>query len=153
LYGCSAPYNYGCVGNVALLRRVTGDPAGASEMNAEALAGLDARLGREHHYSLTIAMNLASDYAELGRLDKARELGQKTFESLRSRLGADHPATLVCAANLAMDMTAAGDDAAGSALREDTLARYVATQGIQNPDTKAAMEGRRLDPDFDPPPI
>ena len=35
-------------------------------MNERALAGLDQRLGLEHHYSLTVATNLASDLFALG---------------------------------------------------------------------------------------
>ena len=152
-YGAEHPYNYGCIGNLALLKRVSGDAAGARKLNVEALAGLDARLGRDHHYTLTVATNLASDLAELDSAEEARDLGVDTHDRLKALLGEDHPATLGCAANLALDMMAAGDDAGGRALQAETFALYRKTLGDANPDTVVAMAGGRLDPDFDPPPI
>ena len=52
--------------NLAMLRRLTGDPAEARRLNETALAGLDARLGRDHLFYLTTALNLASDLAGHG---------------------------------------------------------------------------------------
>jgi tetratricopeptide (TPR) repeat protein len=157
-YGPDHPYNYGCIGNVALLKRVTGDADEARRLNSQALDGLDATLGRDHHYTLTVATNLASDLAALDSVRKARELGEDTCARLTALLGADHPATLGCAANLALDVIASGDADAGRTLQEDTIARYKAMLGEANPDTVVALAGRepggsRLDPDFDPPPI
>ena len=54
------------MGNLAILRRLTGDPAEARRLDETALAGLDARLTRDHLFSLTVAVNLASDLAVLG---------------------------------------------------------------------------------------
>jgi tetratricopeptide (TPR) repeat protein len=153
VYGPDHPYNYGCIGNMALLKRVIGDAGEARELNSRALAGLDATLGRDHHYTLTVATNLASDHAALGHVGKARELGEDTLSRLTSLLGADHPATLGCAANLALDMIATGDDATGGALREETNARYLSVLGEKNPDAIVALAGGRLDPDFDPQPV
>jgi hypothetical protein len=65
----------------------------------------------------------------------------------------DHPHTLGCAANLAVDLIASGGEDAGKALRHQTLRRYEETQGPDFPDLLVAAEGKRLDPDFDPPPI
>lgn len=152
-YGPEHPYNYGCLGNLALLRRVMGDADEARQMNSGALVGLDARLGRDHHYALTVATNLASDLAALGLAREARDLGEDTLPRLTALLGADHPATLACAANLALDVIATGDRGGGRTLREETLARYRQTLGDEDPDTVVATRGGRLDPDFDPPPI
>ena len=63
VYGEDHPYNHGCLSNLALLRRVTGDPATARALDEQALAGLTARLGKDHHFTLSVAMNLASDFA------------------------------------------------------------------------------------------
>jgi len=153
VYGQEHPYNFGCLGNLALLKRVTGDAAEALRLNSEALAGLDRRLGRDHHYALAVATNMASDLAELGRLDEARELGEDTLGRLRALLGTDHTVTLGCAANLALDLTATGNEEAGRALHDDTLAHYRHTFPDQHPDTVAMLEGRRIDPDFDAPAI
>jgi tetratricopeptide (TPR) repeat protein len=152
-YGAEHPYSYGCIGNLALLKRVSGDAAEARKLNMEALEGLDARLGRDHHYTLTVATNLASDLAALDRAEEARDLGVDTHARLKALLGEGHPATLGCAANLALDMMADGDDAGGQALQAETFDLYRKTLGDTNSDTVAAVAGGRLDPDFDPPPI
>ena len=152
VYGADHPYNYGCIGNVALLKRVIGEPGEALELNERALAGFDASLGRDHHYTLTVATNLASDFAALGRLREARDLGEDTLARLIALLGVEHPATLGCAANLALDMLATGDTTAGDALQEETNARYRQALGEKNPDAMVARAGGRLDPDFDPQP-
>lgn len=151
-YGAEHPYNYGCVGNLALLKR-RGDPGEARKLNSEALTGLESRLGRDHHYTLTVATNLASDLAGLDLAEEARELGADTHARLKALLGENHPATLGCAANLALDMISAGDETGGQQLRAVTIDRYHRILGDSNPDTMAAMVGERLDPDFDPPPI
>jgi tetratricopeptide (TPR) repeat protein len=152
-YGLEHPYYYGSQGNLALLKRVTGDAPGARELDEYALNGLDARLGRDHHYSLTVAMNLATDLAELGLPQKARALGEDTLPRLQALLGEDHPQALGCAANLALDRIAAGDIAAGEELQKEALERYRQTLPNDHPDAVVALEYRRLDPDFDPPPI
>jgi tetratricopeptide (TPR) repeat protein len=152
-YGPEHPYNYGCLGNQALLQRVMGNSAKARELNMSALAGLEARLGRDHHYTLTVATNLASDLAALGFPEEARDLGLDTHSRLTALLGPDHPSTLGCAANLALDMIASGDEPGGLVLQESTIARYRSALTDQHPDTVVAVSGGRLDPDFDPPPI
>jgi tetratricopeptide (TPR) repeat protein len=152
-YGADHPYNYGCQGTLAVLKRVTGNAAAARKLNEDALEGLDARLGRDHHYSLIVAMNLASDLAVLGLPQEARALGEDTLSRLRALLGDDHPQALGCAANLALDRIQSGDPAAGEELRQDTLRRYEETLPGDHPDAVVASAGMRLDPDFDPPPI
>src|SRR5260370_1400902 len=122
-YGAEHPYNYGSQGNLALLKRVTGDAAAARKLDEQAMKGLDARLGRDHHYSLTVAMNLASDLAVLGLPAEARALGADTLPRLQALLGEDHPQALGCAANLALDRIAAGDATAGEELQKEALER------------------------------
>jgi len=153
VYGDQHPYYHGCAGNLALLRRERGDAAGARELDEVSLAGLDARLGRDHHYPLTVATNLASDLAVLGDTHAARELGEDTLQRLRVLLGDDHPMTLGCAANLSIDLRKDGAEGDADALSEDTLDRYYRTLGPEHLDAKVAKLGRRLDFDFDPPPI
>jgi tetratricopeptide (TPR) repeat protein len=153
VYGEDHPYNYGCLGNLALLRRTTGALVEARELDQQALEGLTAGLGADHHFTLSVAMNLASDLAVLGLPLEARRLGEETLPKLSALLGPDHPHTLGCAANLALDLMATGDEDAGKALQEQTLKRYEETQGSDFPDIVVAAEGNRLDPDFDPPPI
>ncbi|PZS22593.1 MAG: cytochrome C [Pseudonocardiales bacterium] len=153
VYGADHPYNHGCAGNLALLLRLRGDLVGARRLNEACLDGLDAKLTRDHHYPLTVATNLASDIAALGDAAGARELGEDTLARLRPLLGEDHPLTLGCAVNLAVDMRTHGAEEQATRLREDTLERYRSTLGPAHPDTVVAAEGRRLDFDFDPPPV
>lgn len=152
-YGESHPYNYGCMSNLALLKRVTGDPAAARELDEKALKGLDNGLGRDHHFTLSTAMNLASDLAVLGHSREARVLGEDTLPRLTTLLGGTHPHTLGCAANLALDIMATGDEDAGKELHGETLRLFADTYGNEFPDLVVAARGDRLDPDFDPPAI
>ncbi len=153
IYGPDHPYNFGCLGNLALLRRVSRAVTEARKLNEDALALLYKALGRDHFYSITIAVNLASDLAGLWHTAAARALGQDTLDRSRQVLGPDHPITLGCAANLVLDLEA--EKAAGEAaeLRSGTMDRYALTLGSDHPDVLAAEVGRRLDFDFDPPPI
>jgi hypothetical protein len=153
VYGPDHPYNHGCAGNLALLLRKRGDLANARQLNEKCLAGLDATLTRKHHYPLTVATNLASDIAGLGDAAVARDLGEDTLTRLRALLGENHPLALGCAANLSIDMKTLGAADQAAKLREDTLERHRRTLGPTHSDTVAATEGRRLDFDFDPPPI
>jgi tetratricopeptide (TPR) repeat protein len=153
VYGADHPYNYGCMSNLALLRRVTGDPVAARELDEKALEGLTNGLGQDHHFTLSVAMNLASDFSAQGNPREARRIGEETWPRLSALLGADHPHALGCAANLALDLMASGDEAAGRSLQEKTLGLYEQAQGPDFPDTVVAAAGKRLDPDFDPPPI
>jgi tetratricopeptide (TPR) repeat protein len=153
IYGEAHPYNYGCHGNLALMRRVSGDPAQARELNEMALDGLRQRLGFDHLYPLTIATNLASDLAALNETAKARELGEDTLERLRPLMGNAHPLTMGCAANLVVDLRAEGADEQAEQLYQETMRRYDDTLGLDHPDAVNAAAGKRLDFDFDPPPI
>ncbi|MEU5877108.1 FxSxx-COOH system tetratricopeptide repeat protein [Spirillospora sp. NPDC047279] len=153
VYGEEHPYNQGCIGNLALLSRVSGNLREARRLNEGALAGLRERLGDDHHYTLTVATNLATDYYEMGDTERARQVGEETLERLRPLLGDDHPMTLGCAANLTVDLRETGAAEKADQLFETTLAAYERTLGPKHPDTVVARKQRRLDFDFDPPPI
>jgi tetratricopeptide (TPR) repeat protein len=153
IYGTDHPYTYACSGNLALIRRQAEDAENAKVLDEESLAGLDARLGRDHDYSLTAAMNLASDLSALGETAQARELGEDTLSRLRTLMGEGYPLTLVCALNLSLDLRAEGATEDADRLVAETLDRYAAIVGREHPDVKAVTEGRRLNSDFDPPPI
>lgn len=152
-YGEDHPFNYGCMGNLALMRRVTKDYVGARELNEKALDGLTRSVGENHHYTLTVAMNLASDHAKLEDWQDARRIGEETWPRLITLLGETHSRTLGCAANLALDMMKTGDVEAGKELQDKTLRLFESTYGRDFPDVVVASTGERLDPDFDPPAI
>ena len=153
VYGAGHPYTYGCLTNLALLKRATRDAAAARDLDQQAFQGLTAGLSENHHYTLTAAMNLASDLAALGQLTEALALGEVTLQRLTELLGPTHAHTLGCAANLALDMIAAGDEEGGKELQGTTLRLLAKTYGENSPDYEAAASGDRLDPDFDPPAI
>jgi hypothetical protein len=154
VYGPDHPYNLGVIGNFALLLRVTEDVPAAYELNRQALAGLQQRLSRDHHYTLTVATNLASDLAGLGDTKAAMELGLDTWQRLRRLLDDDHPLTVGCAANYRLDCEAEGDEETAARLDDEIKHLYVNTIGLDHPDAKAAVvDRRRLDFDFDPPPV
>jgi len=153
VYGATHPYNYGCTGNLALLRRLTEDPEEARRLNEFALAELDAKLTRDHLFSLTVAVNLASDLALLGHTAEARALGADSMTRLVDLLGEDHPLTLSCALNLALDLRADGASEEAATLSDATTSRCARTLGLNDPLTQAATAGSRVDVDFDPPPI
>ncbi|HEY1701797.1 MAG TPA: FxSxx-COOH system tetratricopeptide repeat protein, partial [Trebonia sp.] len=152
-YGQEHPYVYGCLGNLALMKRVTGDPAGARELSERAVAGLTAGLGEAHQFTLAAAMNLAGDFAELGERERARRIGEESLPRLTALLGPDHWHTLSCANNLALDLRATGEEEAGKQLREETLRRFRDNFGDDFPEVVVVDAGGRLDPDFDPPAI
>lgn len=118
-----------------------------------ALAGLDTCLGRDHDISLVIAVNLASDLAELGELRAARALGEDTHRRVKRVLGATHPLTLGAAANLSLDLRADGASEAAAELSAEVMRGYAETLSLNHPDALTAAEGRRLDFDFDPQPL
>jgi len=152
VYGPAHPYNYGCMGNLALLRRLAGDSAEARRLNEIALAGLDERLTRNHLFSLTVALNLASDLATAGDASAARALGEDCLRRLTELLGNDHPLTLGCASNLVLDLRADGADEEAELLSAKTQAGFERFPATEHPLTGRGT-GSRLDFDFDPPPI
>ena len=153
VYGATHPYHYGCMTNVALLRRVTGDAAKARELDEAAFRGLTSALGPGHHFTLTAAVNLASDLAALGQPAEARAIGEDALQRLTTLLGLAHSHTLGCASNLALDRIAVGDEEVGKELRGKTLRLLADTYGEYSSDYVAAVSGDRLDRDLDPPAI
>jgi tetratricopeptide (TPR) repeat protein len=153
VYGPDHPYNHGCTVNLAMLLRARGDAEAARELDEKSLAGLVDGLGHDHHYTLICALSLASDLASLGNAGAARELGEDSLSRLRQLLGENHPMTIACAANLVHDLRADGSGEEADRLAADTLARYDRVLGLDHPDAMAFLDNRRLDFDFDPPPI
>ncbi|MFA1539805.1 FxSxx-COOH system tetratricopeptide repeat protein [Actinomadura monticuli] len=153
VYTREHPYFHACAGNLALLRRITGDPEVARKIDEDALAGLELKLGRNHHYSLTVAINLASDLADVGEVEAAYRLCSGTLRRLRALLGDDHPTSLSAAANTVAHLRALGRDEEAAELSVGIEEGYRRTLTLDHPDAQVFLEGRRLDADFDPPPI
>ncbi|MEU3166782.1 FxSxx-COOH system tetratricopeptide repeat protein [Streptosporangium sp. NPDC006930] len=153
VYGADHPYTNACEGNLAILHRLRGDLAKARALNEKARDALIAKVGRNHHYPLSCAISLQSDLAAMGESDSARELGEDTLGLLRKLLGENHFLSLACAGNLALDLRATGAEKEADLLYADTMRRYERPLEIGHPDALLASEGRRIECDFDPPPI
>ena len=152
VYGADHPFWYAIRGNLALVLRLSGDAPRARELHETSVDRLNVLLGADHPYTLTCAMGLASDLAATGDLQEAQRQGQDTLDRIRKTLWPDHPMTLACATNVAVDLQAMGHETEARQLRSDTLERYAGTLGNQHPAAQAALSGKRLDFDFDPPP-
>jgi len=153
VFGEEHPYSLACAGNLAILHRSRGDVATARRLNERVTQSLIAKVGQEHHYPLTCAISLQSDLAALGEITRACELGEQTLTRLRALFGESHFLSLSCAANLVLDLRAAGEKERAELLYDDTMRRYERPLEASHPDALLASEGRRIDCDFDPPPI
>ena len=121
-------------------RQLAAAAAEAAKAAAAKTVGLDARLGRDHDISLVIALNLASDLAELGEIGAARTLGEDTLRRVKKVLGATHPLTLAAAANLSLDLRADGASEAAMELSAETQRGYEQTLSLNHPDALVAAE-------------
>ena len=114
-----APYNYGCIGNLAVLRRLAGDPTGPpAERDGAGRAGprLTATISsRSPSPSTSPATSRRSVTHEA-----ARALGEDSLARLTRLFGDDHFLTLSCAANLALDLRADGAAEEARAFRPTT---------------------------------
>ncbi|NRQ33605.1 tetratricopeptide repeat protein [Nonomuraea sp. NN258] len=153
VFGEEHPYSHACLLNLALLHRLQGDPAHARQIDERERAWLAERLGARHDYVLRFAMNLQSDLAALGEFDAARRLGTETLQQLSDNLSADHYFSLACAANLSIDLRETGAQQESDRLYLDTLAKFTQLLEEDHPDVEAVVGRRRLDMDFDPPPL
>jgi tetratricopeptide (TPR) repeat protein len=153
VYAPDHPYWYSLRGNLALALRISGDALRAREIHETSIARLKVLLGDDHPYTLTCAMGLASDLAAAGDVSAARSVGQDTMERLGRVLWLDHPMSLECSINLALDLRADGHEAEADQLRSDAIERYARALGSHHPRVKAALDGQRLDFDFDPLPF
>ncbi|WP_232425581.1 FxSxx-COOH system tetratricopeptide repeat protein [Pseudofrankia inefficax] len=149
--GADHPYTHGNLLNLALVRRQENNLAEARELLEKALAGLTRSLGPEHHYTLTCVTNLATAVSESGDVEAAQRMGESTLTHFRSLLGPNHPHTLVCATNYSLDLRQLGRAAEADDLYAETIDRYQKVLGKEHPDVLAAMNGARLDFDFEPP--
>lgn len=153
VYGQDHPYTYGCMVNLALHARESGNFDQARSLDDDALEGLRAKLGPDHHYTLIAAVNVATDLAASGRLTAATEIGSDAYNRLLRVLGETHPHSLACGANLALDLIASGDADSGHSAIRWVSQGYISTLGQDHPETQKANTGQRIDVGFDLPPI
>lgn len=150
LFGETHPLTLAAQVDLAAALRAHGDREEALAIDEAAYQGLIATLGLEHPYTLTAAMNLATDRALAGESAAAWTLSRETSELFNAR-GAEHPDALGCAINVAFDQVANGDSA-GAELLDSTLTVMRRILGSDHPATVDAERGQRWEGDIEPPP-
>jgi tetratricopeptide (TPR) repeat protein len=153
MLGAKHPFSYGCAINVAVVLRRLGMAAKAKELDEQAHTGLVETVGPDNLYTLTALANLATDWAALGDLSTACRLGEEAVGRFTDAFDADHPYTLECLVNLTMDLRAAGHGERVAGLGDDPVHRLACRIGAQHPIAMAAVQGERIDLDFEPPPL
>ncbi|MGW0810193.1 FxSxx-COOH system tetratricopeptide repeat protein [Nonomuraea sp. NPDC002799] len=152
VYGKSHPFTLCTRSNLALLYRLRGRPDEARAIDEEIYAELVARLGPDHDFVLSCAYNLAGDLAALGEATAARDLDLATLKAARRRFDEEHYMIFAGITNLARDLEATGERAEAEQLRGQLRARLERTASSH--DHRASMlTSRRVDLDFDPPPL
>nr|MDA8369649.1 tetratricopeptide repeat protein [Nocardiopsaceae bacterium] len=91
--------------------------------------------------------------AALGETEAALRLSSGSLRRLKALLGDTHPTTLGAAANTVANLRDLGRDEEAAELFAETEEGYRRTLTLDHPDAQVFLEGRRLDADFDPPPI
>jgi tetratricopeptide (TPR) repeat protein len=102
-------------------------------LHTQALAVLEAALGRDHDDTLASRGHLAMALTEAGRLAEAIPHQQAILEQLEAKLGPDHVKTLTARNNLAMAYVAAGRLTDAIALLEELLRLNEARLGRDHP--------------------
>jgi tetratricopeptide (TPR) repeat protein len=85
--------------------------------------------------------NLAMDYSDAGRLDRALPLIERALKEQRAKLGEDHPDTLQSMNNLAAAYADAGQLDLALALYEQALKAHRAKLGKEHPRTLRSQAG------------
>jgi tetratricopeptide (TPR) repeat protein len=95
--------------DIAITRRLTGDPGTALRGNTDVLRGYQSMLGEDHPETQACMMSLAADNHEVGQITKAVELATRCLQWYLHELATDHPFSHVCQINLAVFQRSAGD--------------------------------------------
>ncbi|MFE0422164.1 tetratricopeptide repeat protein [Streptomyces sp. NPDC058953] len=123
------------VGDLAMLRRLAGDRAGAARGFAEVLDSIVRALGEDHPYSLVTRNNLASMWGELGDAAGAAQALAELLPHQVRVLGEDHPSTLTTRNNLALMRGRAGDAPGAVQALAELLPDRIRVLGADHPDT------------------
>lgn len=143
LFRAQNPLTLAASTNLAVVLRALGQRRDAYHIDELTHEQTLHKLGPDHPHTLVTAIGLATDLAHHHLRKDAVELGAATLEHLRRVRGDEHPETWVCAANLALDRDTS---------RREAIDRLSALLGIDHPDVAAAVAGKRLECDIEPPP-
>ncbi|MEU8821129.1 FxSxx-COOH system tetratricopeptide repeat protein [Actinoplanes sp. NPDC048796] len=143
LFGPRNPLTLAASTNLAVVLRALGQWREAYNIDELTYEQTARTLGPDHPHTLITAIGLANDLAHHHLEKDAVDLGEATVERFLRVRGEEHPETWVCAANLALDRGESRREAAG---------RLAGLLGDEHPDARAALAGRRLECDIEPPP-
>ncbi|HMP04116.1 MAG TPA: tetratricopeptide repeat-containing protein kinase family protein, partial [Gemmatales bacterium] len=111
----------------------------ALPLHERSVALFVAHLGRDHPDTLASMVNLAMNYAALGRKAEELALYEETVKLRKAKLGPEHPDTLLSMGNLANTYYSLGRHAEALALQEETLKSQKAKLGADDPATYLSM--------------
>ncbi len=103
-----------------------------------------AKLGADHHDTLSCMHNLARGYQNTGRPDRALPLLEQILSLTKSKLGADHPDTLTSMGSLAWSYQSVGKLDLAVPLLEEAVKLEKAKLGPDNPITLISMNDLAL---------
>lgn len=95
--------------DIAITRRLTGDPDSALRDDTNALRGYQEMFGDDHPETQACMISLAADNHDVGRVAEAVDLATHCLQWYRHYFGADHPFSQVCQVDLAVFQRSAGD--------------------------------------------
>jgi tetratricopeptide (TPR) repeat protein len=111
----------------------------AEKYHKQAFDGQRAKLGPEHHSTLTSMANLTSTYRNQGRWKEAEELDVQVMETRKRVLGAEHPDTLTSMANLTSTYRNQGRWKEAEELDVQVMETSSRVLGAEHPDTLTSM--------------
>jgi Tetratricopeptide repeat len=125
----------------------------ARELARQTLITMRTRLGDNHPFSLSCAVNLADCLADSEDLSQAEALERETIPRLQEKLGPRHPDTLACEANLAVTLHLAGREPEAERSRARILNELSSVLGSSHPDVALLLGWQHIDRDLEPLPI
>ena len=128
--------------NLAIMRIMTGDKAGAVAMQRELAAIQTRRLGAAHPSTLGELGNLANMLSDSGDNAQALPIAQAVVEARTRVMGADHPQTLRGLLNLSTVYARSGDFARAIPLQEQVADARMRMLGPSHPDTMVIQLNR-----------
>jgi tetratricopeptide (TPR) repeat protein len=154
------PLTFAARVNTAIIRRTRGEYDLARDIDRMSFAGLSRLLGDEHPYTICAGTSLATDLARAGESAEALALSRRMFDlssaayggGHEARGGAEHPYVLMRGINLSYDLRANRLVGEAEAMYQRSLEGLRRALGVDHPEYEAALAGRRMEGDIEPPP-
>ncbi|GIF75272.1 hypothetical protein Asi02nite_47900 [Asanoa siamensis] len=147
-YGEHNPLTLAAATNQAIVLRAVGERRLARRVGEASLSALRQVLGPDHPYAILAATGVGNDLTLAGEHEIARRLLARTLEDAKRMCGDRHPDTLACGVNLGLLLPS--DQPALLEASIDGLRRSL---GARHPVVEAAMAGRPVECEIEPPPV